>query len=126
MASHHYLVLTSASQHYLVLTSASQHYPVLTSASQHYPVLTSASQHYVVLMSASQHYLVLTRAPCAVCCGLCGLCSPGARGQLSGLYTGPYFSRYTPANVTVTAGSTATLPCRVHQVQRTTNPREYS
>ena len=61
-----------------------------------------------------------------MCCGLCGLCSPGPRTQLSGLYTGPYFSRYTPGNVTVTAGHTATLPCRVHQVQLSTNLFEHS
>ena len=39
-------------------------------------------------------------------------CSP----QLSGLYTGPYFSLYTAGNVTIQAGEVARLPCRVHQV----------
>ena len=39
-------------------------------------------------------------------------CSP----QLSGLYTGPYFSLYTAGNVTILAGEVARLPCRVHQV----------
>jgi len=40
-------------------------------------------------------------------------CSP----QLSGLYTGPYFSLYTAGNVTIQAGEVARLPCRVHQVR---------
>ena len=52
------------------------------------------------------------------------LCSLGpsqvSPKQLSGLYTGPYFSRYTAGNVTVRAGDVAHLPCRVHQVRNYT------
>ena len=44
--------------------------------------------------------------------GLLGPASP----QLSGLYTGPYFSLYTAGNVSVREGDIAHLPCRVHQV----------
>ena len=40
--------------------------------------------------------------------------------QLSGLYTGPYFSRYTAGNITVRVGDIAHLPCRVHQVRNYT------
>jgi len=45
-----------------------------------------------------------------------GLCSP----QLSGLYTGPYFSHYTAGNVSVMEGDIAHLPCRVLQVKNHT------
>ena len=48
--------------------------------------------------------------------GLLGPASP----QLSGLYTGPYFSLYTAGNVSVREGDIAHLPCRVHQVSGVT------
>ena len=40
--------------------------------------------------------------------------------QLSGLYTGPYFSLYTAGNVSARVGEVAHLPCRVHQVNNHT------